>query len=229
VLFWIALPGVSVRPGARKGTPEWVVSEGRGTPSVHARFSGGPGGSKRPEAGERGRDTENAGRQGVKRGPRRGPVAISAQGRRRRWNHLQSRIRPSLLSIVPTCPARPSGFSARGALSLVALDSEGSSLTHALRSAILGAILFLATPHQRWPNGPLLELRSRGLHSLCECPLQRPLALFSHRSPGLPTLWPQPDTSRRSPGLPAPIPLAEAHSSGTGRGTSSVRSLRALP
>ncbi|MFT5685374.1 MAG: hypothetical protein ACI8RZ_006325, partial [Myxococcota bacterium] len=32
-------------PGARKGTPEWAVLEG-----PHARFSGGPGSSKRPEA-----------------------------------------------------------------------------------------------------------------------------------------------------------------------------------
>ncbi|MFT5681055.1 MAG: hypothetical protein ACI8RZ_001961, partial [Myxococcota bacterium] len=117
------------------------------------------------------------------------------QGRRRRWNHRRtSRIRRSLLLIVPTCPARPSVFSARGALRLVAFDSEGSSLTGWLRFAIVGAILFLATPLQRRPDGPLMDLRSRGLHSLCECPLQRPLALFSHRSPGLPTLWPHPDT-----------------------------------
>ncbi|MFT5684404.1 MAG: hypothetical protein ACI8RZ_005345, partial [Myxococcota bacterium] len=38
-----------------------------------------------------------------------------------------------------------------GLLSLVALDSEGSSLTHGLRTAIVRAMLFLATPHQRRP------------------------------------------------------------------------------
>ncbi|MFT5685070.1 MAG: hypothetical protein ACI8RZ_006016 [Myxococcota bacterium] len=39
-----------------------------------------------------------------------------------------------------------------GLLSVVALDSEGCSLTHELRFAIVGAILFLATPLQRWPS-----------------------------------------------------------------------------
>jgi hypothetical protein len=67
--------------------------------------------------------------------------------------------------------SQPGALSARGALSLVALDSEGSSLTHELRFAIVGAILFLATPPQRWPDGPLMALRSRGLHeySLSDC------------------------------------------------------------
>ncbi|MFT5683081.1 MAG: hypothetical protein ACI8RZ_004008 [Myxococcota bacterium] len=39
-------PQVAGRPGARKGTPEWAVSQ-----APHARFSGGAGDSKRPEAG----------------------------------------------------------------------------------------------------------------------------------------------------------------------------------
>ncbi|MFT5683664.1 MAG: hypothetical protein ACI8RZ_004596 [Myxococcota bacterium] len=45
VFVLIALPGVSVRPGASKGLTERVVLE-----EPHARFSGGSGGSKRAEA-----------------------------------------------------------------------------------------------------------------------------------------------------------------------------------
>ncbi|MFT5686617.1 MAG: hypothetical protein ACI8RZ_007573 [Myxococcota bacterium] len=56
-----------------------------------------------------------------------------------------------------------------GLLSLVALDSEGPSLTHALRTAILRAILFLATSHHCAPITSLWAAhgaRSRGLHFL---------------------------------------------------------------
>ncbi|MFT5681724.1 MAG: hypothetical protein ACI8RZ_002630 [Myxococcota bacterium] len=52
-----------------------------------------------------------------------------------------------------------------GLLSVVAMDSEGCFVTGWLRLAIVGAMLFLATPLQRWPDGPLVALRSRGLHS----------------------------------------------------------------
>jgi hypothetical protein len=106
----------------------------------------------------RGQSHKMVRRQGVKRGPRRGPVAISAQGRRRGLQYRRtSRLRRSLLLIVPTCPARPSVFSASW-LSI----PKGSPSPCELRYAIVRGILFLATPHQRWPYGPLMALRSRG-------------------------------------------------------------------
>ncbi|MFT5685613.1 MAG: hypothetical protein ACI8RZ_006567 [Myxococcota bacterium] len=64
-----------------------------------------------------------------------------------------------------------------GLLSVVAMDSEGCPLPGWLRFAIVRAMLFLATPRQRWPDGPLMALRSRGaalpafaFGSLRECP-----------------------------------------------------------
>ncbi|MFT5683154.1 MAG: hypothetical protein ACI8RZ_004083 [Myxococcota bacterium] len=49
-------------------------------------------------------------------------------------------------------------------------DDGGCSLTHALRFAIVDAMLFLATPLQRWPLARLCRCAQGGLHSLRECP-----------------------------------------------------------
>ncbi|MFT5684561.1 MAG: hypothetical protein ACI8RZ_005502, partial [Myxococcota bacterium] len=75
-----------------------------------------------------------------------------------------------------------------GLLSVGAVDSEGSSLPGWLRFAIVGAMLFLATPLQRWPDGPLMALRSRG----AALPAFTALRRFSPVA--APPATPQPDT-----------------------------------
>ncbi|MFT5685059.1 MAG: hypothetical protein ACI8RZ_006005, partial [Myxococcota bacterium] len=167
--------------------------------------------------------------------PRRGPVAISAGGALspRTETGLESppHFKASPISALDSADlscspfgllsqgrSQPGALSARGALSLVALDSEGSSLTHALRSDILRAILSLAAA-QKVPVPPVwnLLLAQGGLHFL-----RSPLYSLSPGVPALrplplddPPSGPQPDTGRRSPCDPnlasaSTIPCASA-------------------
>ncbi|MFT5686829.1 MAG: hypothetical protein ACI8RZ_007786 [Myxococcota bacterium] len=98
--------------------------------------------------------------------------------------------------------SQPGALSARGALSLVAFDSEGASLTGRFRFAIVDAILFLATPLQRWPFSPLMSLRSKGvpLSPFTTLQLLSPGATALRPLPlGYPPCGPQPVPSRRYP------------------------------